>query len=88
MSSCTTVACRAFRSEEILVSAQSPIAGRSIRRRGIPLTGTGSSGLALQVEDERFNTDPSPDTSIEPGQVLIAIGTPAELDALSRTVNA
>ena len=44
--------------------------------------------LALRDEDGQFNTNPSPDTSIEPGQVLIAIGTPAELDALSRTVNA
>ena len=44
--------------------------------------------LALRDEDGQFKTNPSPDTSIQAGQVLIVIGTPVELDALSRTVNA
>ena len=42
--------------------------------------------LALREEDGSFNTNPSPDTTIRAGQVLIAIGTPTELDALERTI--
>jgi voltage-gated potassium channel len=39
--------------------------------------------LALREEDGSFNTNPSPDTTINVGHVLIAIGTPEELDALA-----
>ena len=42
--------------------------------------------LALREEDGSFHTNPSPDTTICAGQVLIAIGTPTELDALERTI--
>jgi len=76
-----------FRLEEILVPAHSSIAGQSIRDAHLR-DRTGALVLALRDEDGQFTTNPSPDTSIQPGQVLIAIGTPTELDALSRTVNA
>ena len=74
-----------FRLEEIPVPHGSPIAGTSIR--GAHLRDrTGALILALREEDGSFNTNPSPETRIEAGQVLIAIGTPEELTALERTV--
>ena len=42
--------------------------------------------LALREEDGSFITNPSPDTAIHAGHILIAIGTPTELDALERTI--
>jgi voltage-gated potassium channel len=75
-----------FRLEEILVPAQSSVAGQSIRDAHLR-DRTGALVLALRGEDGQFATNPPPDTTIEPGQVLIAIGTPAELDALAQTVN-
>ena len=38
--------------------------------------------LALRDPDGRFRTNPRSDTTIEPGEVIIAIGTQHELDAL------
>ena len=38
--------------------------------------------LALRDPDGSFRTNPRSDTRIEPGEVIIAIGTQAELDAL------
>jgi voltage-gated potassium channel len=74
-----------FRLEEMLVPTHSSIAGLSIRDAHLR-DRTGALVLALREEDGRFSTNPSPDTTIEPGQVLIAIGTPDELDALAKTV--
>ena len=47
---------------------------------------TGALVLALRMEDSTFITNPSPDTIIRSGQVLIAIGTPDELVALEHLV--
>jgi voltage-gated potassium channel len=74
-----------FRLEEMLVPADSPIAGSSIRDAHLR-DRTGALVLALRDDSGRFNTNPSPDTRIEAGQVLIAIGTSSELEALERTV--
>ena len=74
-----------FRLEEVLVPPESPIAGQSIRDAHLR-DRTGALVLALRDEDGRFNTNPSPDTTIHAGQVLIAIGTQSELDALERMV--
>ena len=74
-----------FRLEEVLVPAGSSTAGRSIRDAHLR-DRTGALVLALREEDGSFNTNPSPDTKICAGQVLIAIGTPTELDALERTI--
>jgi voltage-gated potassium channel len=43
---------------------------------------TGALVLALRDEDGTFRTNPPPDTEIRSGQVIIAIGTQEELDAL------
>jgi voltage-gated potassium channel len=74
-----------FRLEEMLVPAGSSIAGSSIRDAHLR-DRTGALVLALRDEDGSFNTNPSPDTRILAGQVLIAIGTPTELEALEQTV--
>jgi voltage-gated potassium channel len=74
-----------FRLEEVAVPSASAVAGRSIRDAHLR-DRTGALVLALREADGGFNTNPSPDTTIEPGHVLIAIGTPDELAALERTV--
>ena len=75
-----------FRLEEVMVPEGSWVAGRTISRR--PSTRpNGALVLALREEDGAFCTNPSPDTTIKPGQVLIAIGTSDELAALDRAVN-
>ena len=75
-----------FRLEEVLVPPESPIAGQSIREAHLR-DRTGALVLAIRDEDGSFNTNPSPDTTIRARQVLIAIGTPTELDALERTID-
>ena len=70
-----------FRLEEIEVPEHSPLAGRSLRETHIR-DQTGALVLALRAEDGSFNTNPAPETEIAPGQILIAIGTPAQLCAL------
>ncbi len=70
-----------FRLEEVPVTDHSPIAGRSLRDAHVR-DQTGSLVLALRDVDGTFHTNPSPDTLIRAGQVIIAIGTQDELDAL------
>jgi voltage-gated potassium channel len=74
-----------FRLEEVLVPAESSIAGQSIRDAHLR-DRTGALVLALREQDGSFTTNPSPDATINAGHVLIAIGTPAELEALERVM--
>jgi voltage-gated potassium channel len=74
-----------FRLEEILVPRGSSTAGMSIRDAHLR-DRTGALVLALREEDGNFITNPSPDTALHAGQILIAIGTPTELEALERTI--
>jgi voltage-gated potassium channel len=74
-----------FRLEEVQVPPGSAIAGQSIRNAHLR-DRTGALVLALREEDGSFNTNPSPDTTIRAGHVLIAIGTPEELTALEGVV--
>lgn len=71
-----------FRLAEVWVPAGSPLVGRSIRDAHIR-DRTGALVLALRGPSKEFVTNPSPDTVIESGQVLIAIGTLAQLAALA-----
>lgn len=75
-----------FRLEEIAVPDDSPLAGRSIRNAHIR-DQTGALVLALREPDAAFITNPSPDHVMCGGQVLIAIGTKVELDALDVLVS-
>jgi voltage-gated potassium channel len=70
-----------FRLEEVAVTAASRIAGRSLRDSQMRDC-TGALVLALRDEDGTFHTNPSPETELRTGQVVIAIGTQDELDAL------
>ncbi len=74
-----------FRLEEVAVPDGSAIAGETIRSAQLR-DRTGALVLALRELDGTFATNPSPDTTIQQGQVLIAIGTSTELEALSRAV--
>jgi voltage-gated potassium channel len=74
-----------FRLEEVVVPPESSIAGQSIRDAHLR-DRTGALVLALRDPDGSFNTNPSPDSTIRAGDVLIAIGTPDELTALERVM--
>lgn len=71
-----------FRLEEIRVAPTSDLGGRSLRDAHIR-DRTGALVLAVRDGQGMFTTNPSPETVIEAGQVLIAIGTEAQLAALA-----
>jgi voltage-gated potassium channel len=62
--------------------AGSPLAGRSLRDAHIR-DATGALILALRDAGGGFTTNPSPETVLEADQILIAIGTEAQLKALA-----
>jgi voltage-gated potassium channel len=74
-----------FRLEEIGIEESSPVAEQSIRDAKLR-DHTGALVLAIRHADGTFHTNPPPDTSLRHGEVLIAIGTQAELDALTAYV--
>ncbi len=75
-----------FRLEEISVPEHSPIEGCSIRDAHIR-DRTGALVLALRDQSGRFTTNPAPETVVHAGQVIIAIGTPGDLETLQRLVS-
>jgi voltage-gated potassium channel len=74
-----------FRLEEVTVPPGSAIAGQSIRDAHLR-DRTGALVLALRSPGGEFVTNPDPDHVIGDDQVLIAIGTRAELSALEALV--
>ncbi len=70
-----------LRFEELVVTADCPQAGRTIRELRIRST-TGAVVIALGKTDGTFDVTPNPDETIDAGDVLIAIGTEPELKAL------
>ena len=74
-----------YRLEEVPIGARSPIAGRTLRDAHLR-DQTGALVLALREPDGTFRTNPPPDTEMQVGQVIIAIGTQSELEALSAFV--
>jgi voltage-gated potassium channel len=67
--------------EEIEVTSACDSAGKTIRELRIGRE-TGALVVALRKPDGSFDTTPSPDTSLEAGDVMIAVGTASELQAL------
>jgi voltage-gated potassium channel len=67
--------------EEVVVRADGPLAGRSLRdlelreRHGVTV-------LAVQVQGMTINTRPEPDTVLRPGDLLVVLGARAELSDL------
>jgi len=75
-----------FRMQELDVPEHSPIAGKTLREANL----RGDFGvlvLALRRRDGIFDTNPSPDTVIEPHHVIIAVGTIADLQRLMQLSN-
>jgi voltage-gated potassium channel len=70
-----------LRMEEIEIGERCENAGRTIRDLRIGHD-TGALIVALRKTDGRFDTTPSADAMIERGDVLIAVGTASELQAL------
>jgi voltage-gated potassium channel len=76
-----------LRLEEMVVAPSSTLAGISLGQAELRER-TGALVLALRDEAQGFITNPTAATVIEPGQILIAIGTPAQLEALSTVTEA
>ncbi|MDE0803243.1 MAG: potassium channel protein [Acidimicrobiales bacterium] len=70
-----------FRLAEVQVPAGSPIAEESLRDAHLR-DRTGALVLAMRDDAGNFRTNPPPDTPINAGEILIAIGTVAQLQAL------
>ena len=67
--------------EEIEITERSANAGKTIRDLRIARD-TGALVVALRKQDGSFETTPGADSMIDTGDVLIAVGTAAELQAL------
>ena len=76
-----------FRLEEVPVPQGSPLAGRSLREAQIR-DSTGALVLALLDGEGEFTTNPPPETVLRAGQILIAIGTAGQLEALADAARA
>jgi voltage-gated potassium channel len=70
-----------FRLEEIEVPPGWPHSGSSIRELRVR-DRTGAMIVALRKADGTFDTTPAPDATLDPGDVLIGVGTNTELAAL------
>jgi voltage-gated potassium channel len=75
-----------FRLAEVTVPEGSPLVGRTIRDAAIR-DRTGAMVMGLRRPDGAFVANPGPDHVVAPGQVLIGIGTPSQLDALRGAVD-
>jgi voltage-gated potassium channel len=67
--------------EEIEITDACPQAGRTIRETRVRHE-TGALIVALKKADGTFDTTPDPDAELNPGDILIAVGTKQELQAL------
>jgi len=74
-----------FRLEEVQLSTGSPLAGQTLRDSHVR-DRTGALVLALRDPHGGFTTNPPPETVMQDGHILIAIGTPAQLSALEELV--
>lgn len=70
-----------FRLAELTVGAGTPVAGRSLRDAHLR-DATGALVLAVREPGGTFRTNPDPSEVMDAGEVLIAIGTEAQLAAL------
>jgi voltage-gated potassium channel len=76
-----------FRLEEVRLPAGSPLSGQTLGDSHIRGR-TGALVLALRQPDGSFVTNPSPETVVTEDQVLIVIGTGAQLEGLAGLVRA
>lgn len=76
-----------LRVEQFRLLPESTITGQSIRDLKIRQR-TGASVLAVRKQGEPFNTNPNPDTVLEINDILITVGTPAEIQSLEQLLAA
>jgi len=73
-----------FRIEQIDIAPDSPLAGRTLDE----VTPRGETGVLLlairRSAAAPFTPSPAPDIRLEPGSILIAVGTPEQLETLRR----
>ncbi|MGH3080559.1 MAG: potassium channel family protein [Gaiellaceae bacterium] len=67
-----------LRFEEIIVNTASGRTGQSIKQIDVR-SKTGALIIAMRKRDGTFDTTPNPDAVIDDGDVIICVGTPAEL---------
>jgi voltage-gated potassium channel len=78
----------AFRVEEFELNAQCCAIGRSIEDLGVRKQ-TGATILAVRhARTGVFDTNPSPESRLSPGDMIIAIGTPVEITRLEELIGA
>jgi voltage-gated potassium channel len=77
----TTASAPELRFEEIEVTVASGQAGKTIRDLNVRKE-TGALIVALRKRDGTFDTTPTPEATLDEGDVMIAAGTPEELSAL------
>lgn len=75
-----------LRVEQIQLSEGSSVVNRSIKDLEIRKI-TGASILAVRKSGEPFNTNPSPETILQIGDVLITVGTPEEIHKLEQLLS-
>jgi voltage-gated potassium channel len=71
------------RLEEFEVTPASACAGRTVRELRLRRQ-TGALVIGVRRRDGSFDTTPSPDAALDPGDVIIAVGTDDELKALEQ----
>jgi voltage-gated potassium channel len=76
-----------FRLAEIPIVPGCPIDGLSLRDAQIR-DRTGALVLAIRDADGRFATNPAPETPLQHGHVMIAVGTEAQINGLTALVGA
>ncbi len=68
---------------EVTVSAQSDFVNRTIRESGIRER-SGATVVGMRTRTGALTVSPSPDIEIHEGDVLVAVGTPDQLESLHR----
>ncbi len=74
-----------YRMEEITVGSASPWVGYTLAQMGLHVSG--ALLLAIRTVSGQFVANPAPTIQLEPETILIALGTPDELDAARHHVN-
>ncbi len=70
-----------FRMQEVEIPPDSPFAGQSLRQLNLRERAN-VLVLAVRLADGTFVTNPDPASTLEPQQVIIAVGTADDLDRL------
>ncbi len=74
-----------YRIEEIKITPASPLVSRCLADTALGLT-SGALVLGIRTASGQFIANPAPATRLDPGMVLIVLGTSAQLDSLQSRV--